>query len=557
LARCAAPAAAALHWSIRLRKTPWLVLVALLMACASAGAKRARALYDRGDYAGAVKVADAELATAPGDDDLWRVRIRAALAAGDAPGALASYLGWRKGDDHDRALLRDLAFDTIDAGLRAPSAAIQVQAIQAVEELEIHDLSFAVAEQMGDDDDVVAAAAAIAILRGYAQAPQVATEMLSSEDPAARAIAVTGIGKKVGRFAADDLRAATADPDARVRRAAVVALSEQGDAATIELLRTLAVKDPAGDVRANALAALAKRRPDAVLGARALGDSFLGARLAAVELLAAAKDRGAIDRLLTSADLPVALRAARAASWNRKGATIALDRALTDVEWTTRAAALGAMSSIVDKAGALTRARHAAKDPSVDVRLAAGRALVTADAPTEAAPIFAAVLAPPEPQPSPELQPSPSPSPEPQPSPSPSPSLQPSPPPPPSPSPSPSLPPPPSPSPSLPPSPPPPPPPSPSPPPPPSPSPPPSPPPSDVTDHHRLQAAIDLARLRDPRGLAALSSLAESATPELRRSAAAGHLTPGTITRGLAHALGDASPAVRVEAARVLWLLTD
>src|SRR5512145_1650506 len=89
------------------------VLAATAVACASAATKRARSLYDRGDYAGAVAVADAELKASPGDDGLWRVRLRASLAQGDARGAADAYLRWRTDRDDDREALRDLAFDTL------------------------------------------------------------------------------------------------------------------------------------------------------------------------------------------------------------------------------------------------------------------------------------------------------------------------------------------------------------------------------------------------------------------------------------------------------------
>ena len=455
-----------------------LALCAVTPACASTAARCAQSAYDRGDYTGAARLADAGLAKEPGDGDLWRVRIRADLARGDARSAVAAYKRWRGGRGDDADTLRGIAFDTLEQALASPARQVQVQAIQIVEDLMIEDLSQPVAEQMADEDDVVAAAAAVAVLRAYPQAPQVATDMLASEDADARAIAVAGIARKVGLRAVDDLRHAAADPDPRVRRAAVAGLAGAGDPATLDLLRTLAQRDPAGDVRASAILALARTKQAAFapIASAALADPYLGARLAAVELYAAIGDRAAVDRLLTGADVAVAIRAARAArDRNPTGAAAAIDRGLADAEWTVRAGAVNVLRSVVDDAGALARARRAVADAELEVRLAAARVLAAAGQRAEAAAVFTAALAA-------ALAP---------------------------------------------------------------------------TDPTRVQAAIDLARLDDARGVAALSELAErGATPELRRMAAGGHALAHTITPGLVAALGDDSPAVRLEAARAVWILT-
>ena len=72
----------------------------------------------------------------------------------------------------------------------------------------------------------------------------------------------------------------------------------------------------------------------------------------------------------------------------------------------------------------------------------------------------------------------------------------------------------------------------------------------------RIQAAADLARLGDARGVAALTDLAQHADSAARRRAAvAAHLTARRITPGLVAALADPAPDVRVEAARALWSL--
>ena len=64
-----------------------------LSACVD-HAKPAVALYDNGDYAGAARAADEGLATHPDDDELWGMRIRAALALGDADGVAKAYAAY-------------------------------------------------------------------------------------------------------------------------------------------------------------------------------------------------------------------------------------------------------------------------------------------------------------------------------------------------------------------------------------------------------------------------------------------------------------------------------
>src|SRR5260370_5655688 len=103
-----------------------LIVVFALAACASR-AKPVVALYEAGDYAGAVREAERGLAAHPSDRDLWGMRIRAALALGDRDAlatAYRAYRGHRGGDD--RALLRDLAIATLGQALASPSARLKV-----------------------------------------------------------------------------------------------------------------------------------------------------------------------------------------------------------------------------------------------------------------------------------------------------------------------------------------------------------------------------------------------------------------------------------------------
>ena len=377
-----------------------LISLFVLAACGpSAGVKRAQSLLDRGDYRGAATAADEELGKTPGDAQLTRIRIRAALGMGDAKDAVARYRAWRAGrPDEDLAALRTMAMTTLWQGLTSPSAQVQVQAIQAIERLEIEAFAHDVGERMGDDDDAVVAAAAIAVLRAFPQAPDVATDMLKSPDPQARAIAVEGIGRKVGKYAAEDLRFAAVDTDPRVRAAAAFAIAALADPRDTERLTELAT-DTSADVRAVALRALARgNRGDlGAIAEQALADAALGVRLAAVDLYVASRGRPAARDLLAHEDAMVAAYAARALKDPQAGAA-AVDRALAHEDWTIRAGAVNLMEVALGKDAARTRADKAAGDPAVAVQIAAARLIAYMGDKPRAISIYAAALATAEPQ---------------------------------------------------------------------------------------------------------------------------------------------------------------
>lgn len=379
---------------MRARALAPLLVLLLATACGgpSAAARRAQTLVDAGDYAGAAQLAEAELASNPRDGDLWRVRMRAALGQNDATAAVAHYHAWRalRGSD-DPAAMRMMAMTTLWQALESPSVDARVAAIQAVERLEIEQLADAVADRMADDEDLVAAAAAIAILKSFPQAPQLATDLLRSDDAGARAICVEGIGRKVGARAADDLRALADDGDAGVRRAVVRALAAIADPADTELLTQMA-GDQDTEVRAAALTALArgKRGDQTALAISALTDEHLGVRLAAVKLLGGAGARSQLAALLTGADLVIAAHAARELARDLPTeAAAALDRALADADWTIRAGALNLAQAVVGKDGMRRRAAGALDDQELAVRLAAARLLGDA---SRATAIFAEAL---------------------------------------------------------------------------------------------------------------------------------------------------------------------
>jgi HEAT repeat protein len=383
-----------------MRRLGCLLGCVVFAACANP-ARHAVALYENGDYAGAARAADTGLAAHPGDEGLWQMRIRAALAQGDAPGIARAYAAYRDqlaGDD-DRALLRDLAIATLGQALASPSIKLKIAAIEAVAAAELQPLAEQVAQRMADDDDRVVAAAAVAVLRGYPQAPQAAGDMLRSEDAEARRIAVDGIGKKVGALALPDLRTAGSDPDARVRRAAIRWLGQLEDREAVELLiRRLRDSDEA--VRAAAASALARIGTGNLeeRGKQALADRALAVRLAGIELLVAARTPTAQAALAALAEDPDPMVATEAAiAHGGPGlAARALERAAAAEAWTIRAGAANLAVRAVGKPAALALARKLADDAELSVRLAAARVLAHGGDVPAAAAIRVAALASPE-----------------------------------------------------------------------------------------------------------------------------------------------------------------
>jgi HEAT repeat protein len=251
---------------------------------------------------------------------------------------------------------------------------------------------------MGDEDDRVAASAAVAVLRGYPQAPQVADDMLKSENPEARRIAVDGIGKKIGKLAAADLEKAAADSDPRVRRAAIYWLGMVKDADAVELC-TRHMKDPDESVRAASATALAHIGLGNLeeLGKKALADKAIAVRLAGIDLLVAAHREDEIVPLIDDADPMVGVNAAIAVKRTHPGAAEKpLERALASPEWTVRAGAANLAVSALGRDAGRAYAQRLAHDPDLAVQLAAARVLAHAGDPAGAKAIFSAALAAPD-----------------------------------------------------------------------------------------------------------------------------------------------------------------
>jgi HEAT repeat protein len=365
----------------------------LVGGCASR-TKQSVSLYESGDYAGAARVADEGLASHPHDNGLWQMRVRAALALGDGDAVARAYGSYREDrESDDNELLRDLAIATLGQALASPSVKLKITAIETVATNELQVLAEQVAERMGDEDDRVAAAAAVAVLRGFPQAPQVASQMLRSEDAEARRIAVDGIGKKVGALAVIDLqRLAGNDPDPRVRRSAIRWLGVIKDKEAVELLvRQMRHSDDS--VRAAAAIALSKIGVGnlAEFADKALADKALAVRLAGIELLVAAHRTDQLAKLAEDPDAMVAAEAA-VASKRPELAAKALDRAAADDRWMIRVGAANFATRALGKDGALVFAKKLVADKDVSVRLAAGAVLAHAGDRSGAASVFAEAL---------------------------------------------------------------------------------------------------------------------------------------------------------------------
>ena len=195
-------------------------IVALITFTGCSHSKQSVALYESGDYAGAARAADQGLVEHPGDDSLWAMRIRAALALGDGAAIAKAYDGYvaeRGGDDPQ--LLRDLAVATLGQALASPSARLKIIVIDTAAEHKIEALAQQVIERLDDEDDRVQATAAIAVISTPSpRAPRIADDMLRSPNAEARRIAVDGVGKKVGKLAAADIERAASDEDPRGAR---------------------------------------------------------------------------------------------------------------------------------------------------------------------------------------------------------------------------------------------------------------------------------------------------------------------------------------------------
>lgn len=263
---------------------------------------------------------------------------------------------------------REIALATLWAALEAPDPAARQAAVEVIERAEIEPLAQAVSKRLGDDDEHVQLAAAIALLRAHPDASAIVLGALEAPEPSLRVAAVRALARKLKRDAAGTITPLAKDADAGVRASVLAGLVGRD---AVEPARA-ALADDDGGVRAAAVRALGD--PDAAL--KLLEDPYLGARLAALEVVA---DHGAEESLeapVVTKDPYLALRAGVILA--RRGETApgarAIDVAGRAADWPLRAAALNALADVGPKR-AVEFAAVFDKDPVAEVRLAAARAL--------------------------------------------------------------------------------------------------------------------------------------------------------------------------------------
>jgi HEAT repeat protein len=457
----------------------WSIASLVIAACGSAapGLGQAQRLYERGDYAGAERAADGELARSPRDPALWRLKIDAAIRGGDSQRGVSLYMQWHRLRRHyDHALLGRMALSTLWQALSAADADVRVQALQAIERLDLDGLHGDAGRLLTDQDERVAAAAAVLLAAEQERARERGMALLRSPDPQVRAVVIAGLGHLFGTRVHGDVVTALGDPSPHVRRAAVQVLGRDPRPDDIARLMQIAREDAEGSVRAAALQALTRNRSSNAQDAAraALADPYLGARLAALALLSRwpEKNRDLLLEQARSSDFFVALRAA--VTVRKTGGEVpvqTLQLALKHRSWPIRVAALNALAEATSDKVALALIEHSLTDERIEVRLAAARVLHRFGSVGRAAEIAAAALETPR-------------------------------------------------------------------------------------DAPRIQAAIDLLRMHDDRGRAALMRLSRSPSASTRRQIASAHRYMANPTLPLVAALGDSAAEVRVEAAAtLLWLL--
>lgn len=365
------------------------ITAALLGGCGGPpeSARQAQHYLAQGQFDKADSAADRALQEHPKDPTSWRVKIRVAMGRGALEEAVALYREWKSlHGKHDSTAYRMMAMSDLWQALQVPSPEIQARAVSIVEQHQIEKLADDVRKLLGSDSDLVAAAASAALITSHPAAPRIAVDLLSSDNPRARAIVVRSIGKKAGRIARADVYPALTDKSPLVRRAAVAAIASWKNSDDSPRLVKVAGSDSDPQVRAGAMRSLLSKGGEAamLLARKKLSpegfDPYLGARLAAVAVLdthGGAEDQALFLGLRGSEDLSMALRAARALHRREKQDNRALlDSALSSDKPATRSSALNSAATLLSKEQALAFARRALHDPTPSVQLAAARLLL-------------------------------------------------------------------------------------------------------------------------------------------------------------------------------------
>ncbi|HEX6835598.1 MAG TPA: HEAT repeat domain-containing protein, partial [Polyangia bacterium] len=280
------------------------------------------------------------------------------------------------------ARVRHEAEAVVWSAMGAPAPEVRAHATRIVADVADPTLDRGLGPRLGDPSPSVRATAAVALVKDVPAAADVLRAILDGDDAAAKVIAIDAIG------ALDDgkprLAKLAADGDVRVRARVATAIAQWKPDEARALLDTLA-RDPDAGVRGQALAALGRYGDESALGeiAQALDDPSLAVRLAALGALVHLGHDAVGNRLLalgspSEKDRYVALRAAVQLSHvgRERAALPAVRAAADDRDPAVRVAAMNAAGELGADGYALATAHL--RDPDLDVRLAAARAVIAA-----------------------------------------------------------------------------------------------------------------------------------------------------------------------------------
>jgi HEAT repeat protein len=297
----------------------------------------------------------------------------------------------------EEAQLKRQAESVVWGALQAPNVDEREHAARIAADVADPLLDRGLAARLADPAATVRATAAVALVRETPLAVEALRAILDGADAEAKIIAIDAVGALPD--GKTRLAVLACDGDLRVRARAATAIAElKPDGARALLDQLLRDADPG--VRGQALAGLALYGDRSALDeiAAALEDPSLGVRLAALGALVRLGRDAVGERLLalgSGRDRYVALRAAVQLSrlGRARAALPAVQSAADDRNPALRVAAMNAAGELGDAGGALA-ASHL-RDPDLEVRLAAARALSTTRKGELAVPTLVGALATP------------------------------------------------------------------------------------------------------------------------------------------------------------------
>ena len=249
----------------------WIIalLAAPVLSAAADPVSDARAAYDQGHYAEALKTLDQLIATSNAPSEALELRLKVHLKLRQADKALSDYSRLSGRSQQDQKLLRELCLGIVGSYLGDMREQMRGAAVTALKEM------------------------------GGADTLPLLEEALSDSSGLVRALAVEAIGREGHADRSVRLRKLLNDPAALVRAAGLRALAESGDRAAVpEIERALEDEQPR--VRAAASAALvALGRPEALsVALEALRTPKPDERAAVLHILGHLKDERVVGPLL-------------------------------------------------------------------------------------------------------------------------------------------------------------------------------------------------------------------------------------------------------------------